>query len=223
MSEARRVHGLLLSCCLGCSGAAVDDTDWSSVAVECVDVPQLTSDHSASNQSSGFEYCYTTDAPGGGFINRVASATCVADPSVFHMACDKYKAEGSTCGNHDDCGPGGFCEIDWEKGGLCGCIQLCTKDSDCGSDQICICPAALDGYGVGLGAAGTCVTAGCLTSADCGGNECGLSVAPCFGATGTFCRAEDDACRSDASCDGTECARYSAEEAWACTPPMTCE
>ena len=218
---------LLLACCLSCSGgkSSVNDTEWSSVPVECVDVPQVESPGKVSDQSSGFEYCYTADAPGEGFINRVGAATCLADPSGFHMACDKSKAEGSTCAKHADCGPGGFCEIDWEKGGLCGCIQLCTKDSDCGAEQICICPAALDmdGYGVDLGAAGTCVTAGCLTSADCGGNDCGLSVAPCFGATGTFCRAEDDACRSDASCDGRECARYSAKDAWECTKPVLCE
>jgi hypothetical protein len=227
MPDARRALVPLL---LGCGGSGgdnpVDDSDATSVPIECVDIPQIEAPFGkTSDQSSGFEYCYTADAPSEGFINRVAAVTCVADPAGFHVACDAHKAEGSTCSEHADCGPGGFCEIDWNKGGLCGCIQLCTKDGDCDAGDACVCAGTLkfDGYAVGTGGYGQCFPAGCLSPADCGGNDCGLSVAPCHGPTGTYCRDDADACHSDADCDGTYCARYSAADTWACTPTMTCE
>ena len=226
----RRLALASLVCVFACAkddngGSESRAPDSESPTIECVDIPQVTSDKTASEQSSGFEYCYTAEAPAEGFINRVAAVTCVADPFGFHMACDEHKAAGSTCSKHADCGSGGFCEIDWGKGGLCGCIQLCTKDSDCDAGHACVCAGRLEKhrYSASTGGYGQCFAAGCLSPADCGGDDCGLSIAPCYGPTGTYCRDESDACGSDADCDGESCAHYSVDDEWGCTPTMTCE
>jgi hypothetical protein len=87
---------------------------------------------------------------------------------------------------------------------VCGYDQ-CLVDSDCPSNQLCVCGNMLRG---GLGS--ECVPAACHTDADCGaGNYCVVSPGYCGDITGYYCTSNRDTCvdptRDCAACGGNSC------------------
>ncbi len=150
-----------------------------------------------------------------GALDRVSSEVC--EPRIDLPACpaDAEGVEGG-CAEDADCTdrPHGRCVQPPLGGGIafCACRYGCANDSDCGPDEVCICPGVVDG-------SSRCVPAGCSTGDDCESGECGISATfdGCDYDVRTACRTADDMCRSDDACrdmaQGEACG-YSNE--WSC-------
>jgi hypothetical protein len=106
---------------------------------------------------------------------------------------------------------------------LCGCVYICTSDSDCGEGFACLCAGDLPAehnttvgdypgvharYSLPSAPYPHCVRADCNTDADCPSGECGIAVHDdgCGPSATLACRLASDACRSHEDCAaGSSC------------------
>ena len=103
---------------------------------------------------------------------------------------------GACCDEDSDCTarPHGHCALNpviegWPVSPFC--IYGCVADSECESDQVCLCGDPV----------GTCVTARCRSDADCGGLACTTyNDSPGCNGTSVSCQTAADTCATDAQC-----------------------
>lgn len=148
---------------------------------------------------SGYESCAD------GFTHRYAVRECRsvlprggapvdagADAAPPGTAPDPY----ATCTSDAECdaAPHGHC--DYGAGNVPGptCHYGCVNDSECGSDQICLCGPDI----------GRCVAADCKADGDCGGDAlCIATVGEGCGQSSKFtCQSLQDECAGSAHCEG---------------------
>lgn len=129
-----------------------------------------------------------------GSVHKKVSIECPVGTPSKQPAC-KASTEGS-CSLPSDCTekPNGYClEFPgWATNTSCGCFYGCTKDSDCGPDQVCLCGDPI----------GKCVTSTCTGDSDCSpGNICSsYDASKGCGGISFACHTDDDACGNDADC-----------------------
>ncbi len=153
-----------------------------------------------------------------GAINRVQQVACnepapACKGTEVNLGCttdaDCGATPGAKCAHYDEV-PGG--EI---PGDSCNCVYPCSTDSDCPAGNICACNGV-----VPMNAPfAACVTASCVTNADCPSGECGISSYDdgCYRDIELACRTPGDPCRADAACqDGYQCVTANNSGAWSC-------
>ena len=171
-----------------------------------------------SGLATGYERC------GDDTIHKVGPAQC--DNTTPLPSCDG--SDGSPdCSTDADCTefPNGQCARGQENVlgqwvPACACAYPCTTDDDCGPAQVCACDGLVDSP---LNHA-TCVPAPCKQDDECESGECGLSFYDdgCGYLITTACRTEDDTCRNEYDCSGSDCSVAPAPPSgWSCNGP-TC-
>lgn len=182
------------SACSGTAGTVPTETGSTSPVEPCAtSTPILL----ASGASSGFEQCND------GAVHR----TAVVPPGPVAPITDpRCSIGGPDCAVDADCTehPAGAC-LEWEGETLtCQCYYGCTSDSDCGSDQFCMPPEVQPAF-VGKTFA-QCHYATCVTDADCPSGECTIArtQTACGDTYSLACRSADDACRTEAECEGND-------------------
>jgi hypothetical protein len=121
--------------------------------------------------------CPRTDigAPDAGLLSCNTNADCLVDGANYGLQCVEH-----TCG-----------------------IDQCLTDSDCPSNQLCVC-SDMTGGATGLHV-NECVSAACHTDADCGaGDYCIPSRGSCGAVSGYYCTSAQDTC-VDPQTDCTAC------------------
>lgn len=104
----------------------------------------------------------------------------------------------------------------------CACTyQTCTHDTDCATDQLCVC----HGSAYASGADNTCLPGNCRTDADCAGSYCSPShgTTCAQGVSGYYCHVAADECLLDADCGVYRvCAWSSTAAHWTCQTSPLC-
>jgi hypothetical protein len=140
---------------------------------------------------------------------------------------DDYGAVITDCQRDVDCGAGAYCirRADVVEDRVTyRCYASCATDSDCDSDQICVCDAfERKGSTLETIALGRCASASCVTDADCGAgslcissltDDCGYSD---MGAADFHCQSAADECNGESDCSGwSECVYDGAR--FSCSP-----
>ncbi len=150
--------------------------------------------------------------------SRVPMACPATDPSQFEPLDGGVPA----CSTAADCsGVGGL--YTHCLNGQCSPDQ-CLTDDDCPEGQACGCASSFRGNAFHTN---LCVTTGCRTDADCGGEgACSetISSSPCGGLGGFYCHTAADECNSNVDCcAGTPiCAYQSTLGHWACQAATVC-
>jgi hypothetical protein len=199
MREIRQLTLLVLT--LGCAGCPSSDTpdsppagDSDPLVTGCEDPQPILSE---AGTATGYEQCAD------GSVNRVS--VVAVDKALYEddlPAC-AAEPEDAGCHEHADCteaAEGRCVGLINEFVNYCDCTYLCSLDSDCGADEICLAPEAN----------GTryrwprCVPATCTTGADCASGECGVAGSQYQSEVhyALACRngPEVDACRTDEFC-----------------------
>jgi hypothetical protein len=140
-----------------------------------------------------------------GVVHRVAVGECASSlprPEPVFPETIVDAGAFTFCRSDADCleAPYGHCERGNAPFGGAYCAYGCTLDSDCGSDQVCLCGDAV----------GTCASASCRTDADCGsGRLCADYVLdPGCGGTGFACQTPEDECVTPSDCVQPDSYRY---------------
>lgn len=127
----------------------------------------------------------------------------------------------------DGCDPTEQC-LDWYgNSGYCFCGHNCTTDSDCGTNEICVCRSGI--LGSQLISRNTCLPADCTGQADCAAvpdesvPRCRLARDLCFSPSSVHCRTEADSCLYDGDCPSQWCSYDPGDELWTCDSPAICE
>lgn len=151
-----------------------------------------------------------------GAIDRASAGSCT--PGVVGPACEGTEMQ-LICTSDADCTahPYGRCTSSFQGGGggttFCACEYSCVTDADCDPGSACACA------GAGEWIQGSrCITALCVTNADCPSGECGVSSFDngCEVERYFVCRTSEDTCHADSDCTapGQTCVRYG--DVWAC-------
>jgi hypothetical protein len=183
----------LLSLLAGCEGCRDSSADTDAVATSCERPEQILDEAGA---PTGYLRCAD------GAVNR--DQVVPVDMAAYEddlPAC--HGEEGSPdCQEHSDCteAPEGRCVGQSnEFVEFCRCTYLCSRDSDCETDEVCLAPEANGTRYIWP----RCVPAACITGADCASGECGVAgsqyqsethyALSCRGAPGVDeCRTDDD-------------------------------
>ena len=152
----------------------------------------------------GIEMCPETGP------HRDEAVTCKVLPAI--SACER----GECAGGCDEFATGACNEA---SPGDCSCIYPCSLDADCGAGAACLCGTS-DDFIFGTG----CRPASCLTDADCGELECGVSPSVCRTGEALHCRTPEDDCRIDADClpGNDRCAFEVKLGRWSCSSYAFC-
>jgi len=141
--------------------------------------------------ASGLEACW-----GGAFVHRAVAGKCELTPPTEGRY-PPHAAGSPNCSSDSECTgtKNGRCYM---RGGGFGaeCISTCETDSDCGSNELCLCDPDVN----------HCVSATCRSDADCGpGLLCTNVKQACGADLGVFrCQTPDDGCTS--KCANGTCA-----------------
>jgi hypothetical protein len=112
-------------------------------------------------EETGFVRC------AGGFIHRVERRDCASIVPRTDPVSDSQDTRFLECIRDADCAhlPRGFCRVfrpEEPPVDHSVCESGCTRDEDCGTDQVCLCGSPI----------GRCVGATCRSDAECGGYLC---------------------------------------------------
>ncbi len=153
---------------------------------------------------AGIETCPETGP------HRDEAVTCEVLPEI--SACER----GECAGGCDEFATGACSEA---SPGDCSCIYPCSLDADCGAGAACLCGTS-DDFIFGT----ECRPASCLTDADCGEFECGVSPSVCRTGEALHCRTPEDDCRIDADClpGNDRCAFEVKLGRWSCSSYAFC-
>ena len=174
------------------------------------------------NVDTGYDTC------AGGALRRRAIVDC---PSLLPRAATSCPPVGdassstgicttdSDCTEHPNgtCQPGGVLGEPLNVNDTCFCTYGCVRDSDCGTNGICVCADPV-GY---CAASDNCFTGqDCDPGCDCTG----------FRQSGFGCQTPEDTCRANADCEAADASSpcpYCAPEgaggtAWSCQYPGAC-
>lgn len=153
---------------------------------------------------AGIETCPETGP------HRDEAVTCKVLPEI--SACER----GECAGGCDEFATGACNEA---SPGDCSCIYPCALDADCGAGAACLCGTS-DDFIFGTG----CRPASCLTDADCGELECGVSPSVCRTGEALHCRTPEDDCRIDSDClpGNDRCAFEVKLGRWSCSSYAFC-
>lgn len=206
---------------LACTGAPPGDSG-VGVVETCVDATQYSAPGVLGTDLAGLRYCWSDD-PYGPRWDRTEAPACTSDEEAFLQECAESEPD-APCATDADCG-GGQCTYDgWSS---CECVPTCTTSEDCAAGESCLCAAAYETPGGELNSPqgwSQCRPAECTSSADCGGEPCGLSLDICQYPLGFYCHGADDTCLYDSDCATNERCLYDTDASvWACSEGADCE
>ena len=187
---------------------------------DCTPVDQYSP--SGKSAPSGYEYCAL--GASGGFMHRVEAVDVADDPFRNPDAICFDHVLPNYCKTDADCEKGSVCE-DGGKTGGCRCHAKCRADADCGEEQACL-PQMLPlgGHERVLSGDNYCITATCLTDADCRSGWCVLSSG-CSEPIGgqLHCFSSTDECRTSADCSDAKDCYHGMDGSFECNYYGTCE
>jgi hypothetical protein len=142
---------------------------------------------------TGYDLCAGQEAT---VFRRRAIVQC-PDLSPRATRCQQPGDSGAQCASDTECTakPHGACMLGVDTG--CHCVYGCSRDSECGAQEICLCADPI----------GQCYAASCNVGSCAPGYACvGSPWTPPDKCGGPFaCQLSDDECLMDSDCDGGQC------------------
>ena len=185
----------------------------NELPADCVPVTLTDAEGQLTDAWSGWLYCKDS-------LFRMEAIDCpianAYDVCVDSPNCDNCAAE-EECLNYYGTDPD-----------YCFCGNNCTKDSDCGANEVCMCSGGVEGVW-GSGSRNICLPADCAGQADCPAvpdesvPRCRLGLSLCATPESVHCRTEVDDCIYESDCPNYWCAYDPGDERWSCDQPAICE